>query len=268
LFAWLVVAQREGRNLRLLLIETDPTTAGWLGPRLESQGFRPQLARSTDQLLRERLADTAAAIVIELGNEAPEGRRLTTILRSAGVNLPLVIVSARSDWRETVASLDAGADDFVVMPARSEEIAARLRVAIRRSNGQAGDRVRTGDFELDLNARCAWFKGRCLELTRNEFVVLRLLLLNPGTVIGHEQIRAAISPGARTITLNAIEVQIARLRKKVGRESIRTVRGLGYRYVEAPVSSDDCEAEPCRSPATACGPQGCVSNDSHADGCH
>ena len=231
--------------MRILLIEHDPNSAGWLGPRLEAQGFRITIASDAERAIRDGATDAAAAIVIELGNEAADGRRVTTALRSAGVTLPLVIVCTRSDWRETIASLDAGADDFVIMPTRSEEIAARLRATIRRSKGLSGDRICSGDFEMDLNARCAWFRGQCLELTRNEFLVLRLLLLNPGKVVSHEEIRAEISPGAQMITLNAIEVQIARLRKKIGPGPIRTVRGLGYRYAPDNASSGAPPREIC-----------------------
>ena len=231
--------------MRLLLIEHDTETAGWLAPRLDSLGFRTATVCDAQGALRDSLRESAAAVLIAIGNDSVGPCNSTTALRSAGLTVPVVIVSTRSDWRETVASLDAGADDFIVMPARSEEIAARLRAVIRRSRGLDCDRLRSGEFELDLNARCAWLRGQCLDLTRNEFIVLRLLLLNSGKVVSHDTLRAELSPRNNRISLNAIEVQIARLRKKIGTRPIRTVRSFGYRYVEEPSGAGDAMLESC-----------------------
>lgn len=215
--------------MRLLLIECDGQSSGWLGPRLAEGGFDVHKAASPMEALSRGLAERSAAILVETGERGPEGGPLVEQLRLAGLCQPIVLLSARANWREKVACLDAGADDYIVKPTRSEEVCARLRATIRRAKGSSTDRWRIGDFELDLNARCAWHLGKCLDLTRNEFRLLRFFLLNPDRVIDPVEIRSELYAQSGAVTSNAIEVQIARMRKKVGRSVIRTVRGLGYR---------------------------------------
>lgn len=214
--------------MRLLLIECDGLASGWLEPRLAEGGFFAHCARSPGEALSHEMARNTAAILVETGEQGPEGGRLVEQLRFAGLSQPIVLVSARANWREKVACLDAGADDYIVKPARAEEVCARLRASIRRSMGSPTDRWRIGPFELDISARCAWLGGKCLDLTRNEFRLLRYILLNPDRIIAPDELRNELYQ-AGPVSLNAIEVQIARMRKKIGRDVIRTVRGLGYR---------------------------------------
>lgn len=215
--------------MRLLLIECDEGASGWLAPRLGGAGFRLDVTCRLDQAIESGQARDAAAILVEMGENCPEGRIVAEMVRGAGIDGPLVLLSGRSDWRETVASLDAGADDYIIKPVRSEEVTSRLRVAIRRSNGSTSDQGQFGRFKLDPRARCAWLDGRCLDLTRNEYRLLQLFLLNQGALVSADEIRSALNTGRLDVSQNAIEVQIARLRKKVGAGMIRTIRNMGYR---------------------------------------
>jgi len=215
--------------MRLLLVECDEGASGWLAPRLGGAGFRLDVTCRLDQAIESGQARDAAAILVEMGDNCPEGSKVAEMVRGAGIASPLVLLSARSDWRETVASLDAGADDYIVKPVRSEEVTSRLRVAIRRSRGGAQDQGQFGRFKLDPNARCAWLDGRCLDLTRNEYRLLQLFLLNEDALVSAEEIRSTLNTGRHDVSHNAIEVQIARLRKKLGAGMIRTVRNMGYR---------------------------------------
>lgn len=215
--------------MRLLLIECDEGASGWLAPRLGGAGFMLDVTCRLDQAIESGRAKDAAAILVEMGQNCPDGRVVAEMVRSAGIAGPLVLLSGRSDWRETVASLDAGADDYIIKPVRSEEVTSRLRVAIRRSRGSAPDLGQFGRFRLDPNARCAWLDGRCLDLTRNEYRLLQLLLIHQGALVSAEEIRSELNTGRQDVSHNAIEVQIARLRKKVGAGMIRTIRNMGYR---------------------------------------
>ena len=244
--------------MQVLLIEMDPASSGWLGERLPQAGFATRLANSPGQALLDDFAQGVAAIIVDIGQGEPKAFAVTEFLRKAGLCQPLVILAAHGDWRDKVDCLDAGADEYLLKPVRTEEIAARLRTIIRRCAGNPTDRIMVGDIELDLKAKCAWRAGECLDLTRNEFRLLCLFLLRPDHVMSHEEIRAQLYTGKGKCSLNAIEVQISRLRRKVGQDRIRSVRGIGYRYVIGDITSH-LDAWPQRGPCKAmCTQDRCV----------
>lgn len=234
----------------LLLIEADPLSGTRLADGMGKTGFVPRRASSVQIALREGWLDEAAVILFDAG--LAEGQTGSTVraLRSAGTDRPLIVLSARGDWREKVDCLDAGADDYLQKPVRSEEIAARFRVILRRCAGSPTDRVISGDIVLDLKARCAWRQGQCLDLTRSEFRLLRLFMLTPARTVNAREIWHELHPAKADFSANAVEVQIARLRQKVGRERIRTVRGAGYRMTLTPPAASAPEIasalKPCR----------------------
>ncbi len=221
----------------LLLIEADPLTGTRLAEAMGKTGFAPRRALSFQQALREGWLDEAAVILFDAGLTEGQAGQTVRSLRSAGTDQPLIVLSGRGDWQEKVECLDAGADDYLQKPVRSEEIAARLRVIIRRCAGSATDRVVSGDLVLDLKARCAWRQGACLDLTRSEFRLLRLFMLTPAHTVSARKIWHELHPGKAEYSANAVEVQVARLRQKVGRDRIRTIRGAGYRMLPATVHS-------------------------------
>lgn len=217
--------------MRLLLIDPGSGHSVWLGSKLSDLGFQHRMARSSLQVVRQGLADHVDVVVVDLGATSPSAATFVQPLRAAGIAKPIMLLSDQGDWRERVAAFDAGADDYVLKPVRTEEIAARLRALIRRSGGKATDRIVFGDIELDLKQRCAWRSGQCLDLTRNEFRLLRLFMFAPDRTISHDEIQQGLQPGHAECSRNATEVQIARLRRKVGHDRIRTLRNLGYRFV-------------------------------------
>ena len=232
----------KGRSLHIALIECEANASEWLADRLRKHGFLPKLEPVPGTNLSRGDNKGARAILIDLGPLQVSAANLVRNIRRAGLEQPCLVLSSQDDWREKIECLDAGADDFVVKPVRSEEIAARLRALIRRSTGNATDLIECGNLKLDLRVRCAWLDNECLNLTRNEFRLLSLFLLEPDKVMTHDEIRSQLYPERRDLSPNAIEVQIARLRRKVGRHRIRTIRRLGYRYVatqSSHVGSDD-----------------------------
>ncbi|MDE2596056.1 MAG: response regulator transcription factor [Sphingomonadales bacterium] len=207
---------------------------------------------SAAEALNSPVRDSVSAVLLDHCGLAHSPASVVTPLRSGGMEQPLIVLSALADWRERVASLDAGADDFLIKPIHSEEVAARLRAVIRRAAGMSSDRIVFGDIDLDLKARCAWVGGVCLNLTRNEFLLLRLLLLAPENTITKQQIMQALWVGDAQKTGNAIEVQMARLRRKLGHERIRTLRGIGYRAI--PVGGGDDGGMARNACRKGCGP--------------
>lgn len=235
--------------MRFLLIGSDRTQSGWLAEKMEGIGFVARLAQSSEQALANGMADDAAAVLLDSGLSASASAPVVRQLRQGGVEQPLIVLSARGDWRDKVECLDAGADDFLLKPVRSEEIAARLRALIRRGAGKGSNHIRHGGLDLDLQARCAWLDGSCLNLTRNEFRLLRLFMLHPQSILSHSDLLDQLNPGGARPSINAAEVQIARLRRKIGAGLIRTVRGVGYRFDPTAVETgvELGELEPCRS---------------------
>lgn len=231
----------------LLLIEADPLTGTRLAESMGKAGFIPKRASSFQHALREGWLDEAAVILFDAGLTEGQAGPVVRSLRSAGTDQPLIVLSGRGDWQEKVECLDSGADDYLQKPVRSEEIAARLRVIIRRCAGSATDRVISGDLVLDLKARCAWRQGTCLDLTRSEFRLLRLFMLTPSRTVSAREIWHELHPGKAEYSANAVEVQVARLRQKVGRDRIRTLRGAGYRMLSVPVNGTPLSemTDPC-----------------------
>jgi len=217
--------------MQLLLISLDPSVIRWTTDKLADFGFAPKYVETVAQAIGEGLAENSAAIILDLGKRSGLGAESVRAIRRSGIDQPLLVLSAGAEWRDRVAALDEGADDFIALPTRSEEIASRLRALIRRTAGNATDLVKSGDVELDLRGKCAWLAGECLDLTRNEFRLLRLFMLNSDRTMNHREIAEQLNPASVERSANAIEVQIARLRRKVGNRRIRTVRGVGYKYV-------------------------------------
>jgi two-component system OmpR family response regulator len=178
--------------------------------------------------LRSGLAKQSMAIIAEIGTSGPAGPDLVRYARSQGLNQPLVLLCAHGGWRERVDNLDAGADDCMFKPVRAEEVAARLRVILRRCAGSAKDRLVAGGLSLDLKARTAEQDGQVLALTRHEFRLLRALMLQVGQVLSHSALHDQLYEHDRARTHNAVEVHIARLRRKLEQSTIRSVRGVGY----------------------------------------
>ncbi len=148
-----------------------------------------------------------------------------------------MILSPIGNWRDKVDCLNCGADDFLFKPIRGEEVTARLRAVIRRFAGRSTDRMRAGDIELDLKARSAWIGGDPLDLTRNEFRLLRLFVMRSERFLSGEELLGQLYARKQDRSTNSVEVQIARLRRKIGKGRIQTLRGVGYRLV--PHCEDD-----------------------------
>jgi two-component system OmpR family response regulator len=212
--------------MQLLLIESDLASSGWLADRLRASGFRPRVVGSASEALA--YVSQAQAVVIDLPANCANGTPVVEPLRDAGMVKPLLVVSTQGDWRDRVETLDAGADDYILKPFRSEEIAARLRALIRRNSGSHRSRIVHGPFTCDLASLTILRDGVALDLTGNEFRILRIFLLRAGQILSPQELRDLLYTGSQDRTKNAIEVHVARLRRKIGRAFIKTVRGLGY----------------------------------------
>ena len=215
--------------MHLLLIEDDVDLAARMIARLSAADYVVEHVTSAEAALDWSSLDVFAALVVDVGLPGMNGIEFVRAARRRGSTAPILILTARGSWEEKVVGLNAGADDYVVKPARAEEIVARLQALLRRSAGQPQPRLRVGALELDQQARIAYRDGAAIDLTHTEFRLLQLFMHRSGRILAQADILDQLYPMAEERDLNTVEVHVGRLRRKIGKDAIRTVRGLGYR---------------------------------------
>ncbi len=167
--------------------------------------------------------------LLDLGLPRREGLRILRDLRRRGSTLPVVIVTARDAVADRVAGLDAGADDYVVKPFELTELAARIRAVLRRRAGRASPAIEHLGVTLDPARHEVTRDGQPVELSAREFALLFALMESPGTVLSRAQLEERLYGWGEEVGSNVVEVHIHALRRKLGAEFIRNVRGVGYR---------------------------------------
>jgi DNA-binding response OmpR family regulator len=170
------------------------------------------------------------AAVLDLGLPDVPGLSVLKRWRAGGHDHPVLILTARDAWTEKVEGLNAGADDYMAKPFQVAEVAARLNALIRRSGGRADPVLRRGDIELNPAEGVARVAGRPVELTAQELRILLYLMSRPGRIVSQDELADHVYAFDAQRLSNTIQVYVARLRKKLGQDVIRTVRGLGYRF--------------------------------------
>jgi len=214
--------------MRLLLAEDDPQLGDGLAVGLRQEGHAVdwvQDGKSADLALKTGEHDL---LVLDLGLPDLDGMAVLDRLRARGQTLPVLILTARDATNDKVAGLDHGADDYLVKPVDIGELAARVRALGRRAGGRSQPRLSHGDLTLDPATHCVTLAGQPVELSAREFALLQLLLENVGRVLTRARIEAALYGWNEEPASNAIEVHIHHLRRKLGAERIRTLRGIGY----------------------------------------
>jgi len=181
-----------------------------------------------------RAGEGFAAVLLDLGLPRRDGLSVLASLRSAGNAVPVMILTARDQISDKVRGLDLGADDYMVKPFDLDELAARLRALVRRSSGRADACLRHGELVIDPAARTVTLRGEAVSLTGREFDLLSVLLDAAGRVLTRRVLEEQLYTWGEAVESNALEVHIHHLRRKLGSELIRTVRGVGYLIDEAP----------------------------------
>ncbi|MBP7394426.1 MAG: response regulator [Zoogloea sp.] len=220
--------------MRILLVEDDRLLGDGVKAGLAGAGFAVDWVRDGEAALAALAAESFTAIVLDLGLPRRDGLSVLSALRGAGNTVPVLVLTARDQVVDKVRCLDLGADDYVVKPFDLDELAARLRALVRRSQGRADASLRHGDLVLDPAARSASLKGVPVALTGREFDLLRMLLDAAGRVLTRRMLDEQLYVWGEAVGSNALEVHIHHLRRKLGSELIRTVRGVGYMVDEAP----------------------------------
>ena len=181
--------------------------------------------RAAEAALRNARFDL---VLLDLGLPERDGLSVLRDLRRRGEATPVIILTARDDTQDRIDGLDAGADDYIVKPFDLDEVAARMRSVLRRANGRADPTIRVGDISLNPATHAVERAGVAVQLSAHEYAVLEALLQRPGAILSRTQLEDRLYGWDAPVESNAIEVYIHRLRRKLGSDSIRTLRGVGY----------------------------------------
>jgi len=214
--------------MRILLVEDDELLGKAVRTGLEQQGYAVDWL--TDGVAAEIAAKTTdySALVLDLGLPRQDGISVLKKLRQSGRAVPVIVITARDALVERIAGLDSGADDFIVKPFDLQELGARLRAVVRRSEGRAQAELTHGPLRLDPAARTVTVDGQPVPLTTREFTILSKLLENKGKVQSKMQLQDALYDWSSEIESNTVEVHVHHLRRKLGRDLIKTLHGMGY----------------------------------------
>jgi len=217
--------------MQLLLLEDDPILGEGLRDFLRAEGHTVDWAQ---RLLDARCMVSAHHDAFLVDWQLPDGSGLDWVrsLRRQQDNRPILMLTARDLLKDRITGLESGADDYLVKPFEPEEMLARLHAVQRRAAGAPSGRKRVGDIDIDLQARSAWLRQNDrplrVELTAREWQLLEALVNRSGRIVDKATLEALVG-GDGHAQSNVIEVHIANLRRKLGRNLIETVRGLGYR---------------------------------------
>jgi two-component system, OmpR family, response regulator QseB len=216
--------------MRILLVEDDPMIGKTLQQALTQDGYA--VDRVTDGVAAKAALDLAqgayALVLLDLGLPRKSGLELLRELRRGGNRVRVLIVTARDAVADRVAGLDAGADDYLTKPFSLDELGARMRALLRRDIGREGNVLRHGDIALDTVTHAVTQAGRPVDVSAREFALLAALLERPGAALSKAQLEERIYRWGDEVESNAVEVHVHNLRKKLGSEAIRTLRGVGY----------------------------------------
>ena len=214
--------------MRILLVEDDPQLGDGLCIGLRQAGFAVDWLRdgqAADLALQNESFDF---VVLDLGLPRLAGMEVLRNARRRDQSMPILILTARDATGDKVAGLDAGADDYLVKPIDLDELTARIRALTRRSAGRAAPVLTHGDVVVDPAGHRVTLAGEPVELSSREFSLLQLLIENAGRVLSRSQLEQSLYGWHDEPDSNALEVHIHHLRKKLGSELIRTLRGVGY----------------------------------------
>ena len=223
--------------MRVLVVEDDPDLRRQLAEALGDTGYVVDVADNGED--GHHLGDTEPydAVILDLGLPVIDGVTVLKRWRQSSREMPVLILTARDEWREKVAGFDAGADDYVTKPFRLEEVLARLRALIRRSTGHASDLLTCGPLTIDTRTAQVEVGGTLLKLTGHEYRLLTYLAHHQGKVVSRTELTEHLYDQDFNLDSNTIEVFVGRVRRKLGIDIIQTVRGLGYCL--APDDHDD-----------------------------
>jgi DNA-binding response OmpR family regulator len=215
---------------RILLVEDDPSLARGLSATLRASGYATDIASDGESAWQMASDEPYALITLDLGLPEMSGLEVLRKIRAAGNTVPVLILTARDALEDRLIGLDSGADDYMLKPFEPSELEARIRALLRRARGDADAVMTIGRLTIDSARGTVAINGRAIELRRREWAVLERLAARVGKVVDKDRLSAEVFGYDEAVAPNAIEVYVARLRRKFEPDGprIRTIRGLGY----------------------------------------
>ncbi len=214
--------------MRILIVEDDPMIGAGIRTGLRQDGYTADWARDGNSAEVAVATNEYDAILLDLGLPGRSGLELLAQWRRKRNTVPILIITARDSVEDRIAGLDTGADDYLVKPFDLNELAARLRALLRRRSGRATPVIEHGPLHLDPATHEVRLNGTAVKLSGREFALLHALLQVPGVPLSRSQLEDRLYGWEEEIGSNAVEVHIHALRRKIGSELIRNVRGVGY----------------------------------------
>lgn len=218
--------------MRLLLVEDDKMLGGSLKKALEKHAYGVDWVQDGESALLSIESSPFAVVVLDINLPKISGIEVLKAIRAKKNKVPVIALTARDTAMQKVEGLDSGADDYLVKPFDLEELLARLRSLVRRSEGRAEPVLYCGGVELDAAARLVRKEGRPVMVTAKEFRVLKVLMERTGKFVTKSDIEYSLYSAEDAVESNTVEVTIYALRKKLGSEFIQTIRGVGYMVSE------------------------------------
>ena len=215
--------------MRILLIEDDPGLGNAVRDQIAAEGHMPDLAPTLAYASDFLATMPYDLILLDLG--LPDGRGIDFLkaLRAKGSATPVMILTAHDRITERIEGLNAGADDYMVKPFDLAELSARIAAVARRYAGNPNPLITLGTLEIDLAAHAIFGPDGQIDLSQREWIIFEALLQRPGQIVSKSQIEDQIYAFDSEVESNTIEVYVSRLRKKLGKDVVQTLRGLGYR---------------------------------------
>ncbi|AEF42267.1 Response regulator, two-component system [Hoyosella subflava DQS3-9A1] len=221
----------------MLLAEDDEAIAAPLSRALEREGYEVRIAPNGDDALEQVLTGTWDLLLLDLGLPGMDGLEVCRQIRSNKLDVPVLMLTARTDEVDFVVGLDAGADDYVGKPFRLAELLARVRALLRRHGGASDEAsIEIGGLLLDKPARRVLLEGKELSLANKEYELLKLLMEHAGEVVSRDQIQREVWGDVDLRGSKTLDMHMSWLRRKIGDEGrelgrrISTVRGVGFRF--------------------------------------
>lgn len=225
--------------MRVLLVEDDGLLADGLARALRHDGYAIDHVARGDQVMAALTNGHFDAVLLDLGLPGLDGLQALRLLRERRIPVPVIVISARDRLDDRIGGLDAGADDYLVKPFSVDELRARLRARLRRGIEPARELLELGDLLIDPDAMTVARAGEPLRLPRREMALLIELARQPGRVFTRDYLEQALYGWNDDVESNALEVHVHHLRRKIGSEAIKTVRGVGYLLVKPESPGDN-----------------------------
>lgn len=214
--------------MRVLVVEDDLMIGESLSEALQDEAYTVDWVKDGRQAILTLRVQPYDIILLDLGLPEVDGMGVLTAIRDAKIETPVLILTARDQLKDRIAGLDSGADDYVVKPFELAEVFARMRVLVRRAQGKADNQVTVGNLSLDTAHKRVMMDGSPIDLTAKEYMLITTFMLSPEKVMSKNELEDSLYGWGGEVESNAIEFLIHSLRKKVGQDRIKNVRGLGW----------------------------------------